>query len=56
MWATAAREEEDTWVPYAWNEEEDKVVEGLEKLLVPEAKRGMLECKSRGLDYLDRDR
>lgn len=56
MWSTAQKEDEDKWVTYAWNEgvEDSKVTESLERLLVHEDKRDMLECKSRGLDYLDR--
>lgn len=57
MWATAIREDEDRWVGYEWCAGEDaRVVESLERLLLPSDKRTMLECRSRGLDYLDRER
>ncbi|TXT03886.1 hypothetical protein VHUM_04309 [Vanrija humicola] len=57
MWATQQREEEDKWVPYEFHEgaEDDKVIESLEQLLLPEDRRELLECKSRGLDFLNRE-
>ncbi|KAK4684099.1 DNA-directed RNA polymerase III subunit RPC5, partial [Tremellales sp. Uapishka_1] len=56
MWSTTQREEEDKWVPYEWKvgAEDEKVAESLERLLVPEEKRVRLECKTRGLDYLNK--
>ncbi|BEI80237.1 hypothetical protein CcaverHIS002_0107660 [Cutaneotrichosporon cavernicola] len=56
MWSMQAREDEEKWVPYEWNEgaENEAVTESLENLLVHQDRRGMLDCKMRGLDYLDR--
>ncbi|CAK9786063.1 hypothetical protein CC85DRAFT_15598 [Cutaneotrichosporon oleaginosum] len=56
MWSMQAREDEDKWVPYEWNEcvENETVIESLESLLVHPDRRAMLDCKMRALDYLDR--
>ncbi|WRT70670.1 uncharacterized protein IL334_007668 [Kwoniella shivajii] len=56
MWWMAKKEEEDHWVPYHWKSgvEDDGVIEALEKLVLPESKRERLTCKTRALDYLDR--
>lgn len=58
MWSMQAREDEDKWVQYEWHDgvDDERVIESLESLLVHEDRRGMLECKSRALDYLDRHR
>lgn len=37
-----------------WFLQDESVLEKLAELLVPEEKRGRLECRTRGLDYLDK--
>lgn len=56
MWSMQAREDEDKWVPYEWHEgvDDEHVTESLESLLVHPDRRGMLDCKMRAMDYLDR--
>lgn len=57
MWSMSQKEEEDKWVSYEWHAdvEDDRVIESLERLLVPDDKRIRLECTSRPLDFLDRE-
>ncbi|KAL7422789.1 hypothetical protein Q5752_002085 [Cryptotrichosporon argae] len=57
MWLTAQKEDSDPWVPYTWKDDQldDKVTAALDSLLVHEDKRDMLECRTRGLDFLDKD-
>lgn len=56
MWSMQAREDEDKWVPYEWQEgaENENVIDSLESLLVVPDRRQMLECKMRAMDYLDK--
>ncbi|WVW80857.1 hypothetical protein I302_102847 [Kwoniella bestiolae CBS 10118] len=55
MWWMTKKEDEDAWVGYKWRVGEDEEVsQTLEKLIVPEDKRERLTCKTRPLDYLDR--
>ncbi|WWC98553.1 hypothetical protein V866_005445 [Kwoniella sp. B9012] len=55
MWWMTKKEEEDQWVPYQWRAGEDEeVAETLEQLVVSQDKRERLTCKTRPLDYLDR--
>nr|XP_019007333.1 DNA-directed RNA polymerase III subunit RPC5 [Kwoniella pini CBS 10737]OCF46114.1 DNA-directed RNA polymerase III subunit RPC5 [Kwoniella pini CBS 10737] len=55
MWWMSKKEEEDQWVSYKWKAGEDEeVFHTLEKLVVPAEKRERLTCKTRPLDFLDR--